>query len=110
MKKDDVFLYFMTGAIAVGLICGIVLGWGIFSKETPPKIIYCKSYILTAEKLRQDLDSCQVGVFEQKADLLKKTTEEQKTICKNKRLLDKKNFDEVFSKLFKDCNLQWRTK
>ena len=67
--KDDVFLYFITGAVAVGLICGLTLGWGIFSKEIPPKPIYCKSYFLTAEKLRLELEQCEMKAFDEKANL-----------------------------------------
>lgn len=110
MKDEKVFLYFITGAVAVGLICGLTLGWGIFSKEIPPKPIYCKSYFLTADKLRKDLELCEMNAFNEKAKIIKKTIEEQKRICKSKRDLDRTNFDEVFAKVFQDCNLKWSIK
>lgn len=108
--KDEVFLYFMTGAVAVGVICGVTLGWGIFSKEIPPKPIYCKSYFLTAEKLRKELEACEIKAFDEKATLIKKTISEQKQICQDKRLLDKQNFDQVFAKVFQDCGIGWKAK
>lgn len=108
--KDEIFLYFMSGAIVVGVICGLTLGWGIFSKEIPPKPVYCKSYFLTSQKLAKDLELCEMKAFNEKAELIKKVTLEQKEVCKQKRILDKQNFDEVFAKVFQDCGLKWGQK